>query len=183
MDVLALTWPKMNSSTTLKMMWSLLKIVGKHKNDFHLGKHWENATENVGEEPNHKNITKTKFPDSRKWRTTVHVRKKYTTNTKSWISHTTTSQPLEGAPTWVNVNDKNAQEPNREGETYHRKNHGGETTSKLPYMRQKWRTWMYIPMACIFGCLLAPKVKIDLPQKWVFPKFKYLSHTPPIPMQ
>ena len=63
---MALTWPKTNSSTTLKRMWSLLKIVGQHKNDFQLGKHWENATENVGEEPNHKNITKTKFSDSSK---------------------------------------------------------------------------------------------------------------------
>ena len=31
-------------------MWSLLEIVGQHKNDFQLGKHSENATEIIGEE-------------------------------------------------------------------------------------------------------------------------------------
>ena len=66
MEFLALTWPKTKSTTTPKRMWSLLKIAGQHKNDFQLGKHWGNATEIVGEEPNHKNITKTKFLDSSK---------------------------------------------------------------------------------------------------------------------
>ena len=56
----------MNSSTTLKRMWSLLKIARKHKIDFQLGKHWENETENVGEEPNHKNIKINKLLDSSK---------------------------------------------------------------------------------------------------------------------
>ena len=63
---MALTWPKTKSTTTPMRMWSLLHIARKHKNDFQLGKHWENAIENVGEEPNHKNITKMKFSDSSK---------------------------------------------------------------------------------------------------------------------
>ena len=41
--------------------------------------------------------------------------------------------------------------------------------------------WVYGKKGMHFGCFIAPKVKNDFPQKWVFPKFEIHAHTLPIP--
>ena len=68
------------------------------KNEIHLGKHWGNATEIVGEEPNHKNITKMKFSDSRKMKNDCLREEEIHSNPKSWISHSGNFHPFEREP-------------------------------------------------------------------------------------
>ena len=155
-------------------MRSLLKSLGNTKNNFQLGKHWGNATEIIGEEPNHKNITKEKFSASRKWRTTAHMREKYTQQIQNREFHTQwiPSRLREPQRRWMMMR-KTLGSPNREGETYHRKNCGGEP--------KKWRTWMYGQMGMHFGCLLAPKVKIDFPKNGFSPNSNFLPILFPSP--
>ena len=59
-------------------MWSLLKIVGQHKNDFHLDKQWGMQQKMLGKRSNHKIITKTEFLAPRKMKNDCPREGKYT---------------------------------------------------------------------------------------------------------
>ena len=68
---------------------------------------------------------------------TTHVREKTHPQQLKNEFHTKNSQPLERTPTWVNDEDENAQEPNREGEDTIGKNRGGENSSPASLREQK----------------------------------------------
>ena len=154
----------------------------EHKNDFQLDKHWGNATGCWGKEPNHISLPKTN-PQLRRMRNDYpHEGKTHHNNSKTNFTHKIPSHLREPQRGWM-MKMKTPISPNREGITHNQQNRGGKSSSQASLHEKKWRTWVYGKMACIFGCLLAPKVKTGLPQKWVFPKFEIAAHTLPIPMQ
>ena len=110
----------------------------------------------------------------RKWLSTWG--KNTPTATQKRISHTENSQPLERIPTWVNDEDENAQEPNREGEDTTRKIMEVKTAPKLPCMSKKMKNVDVCPNGMHFWVFTCPKS-----QNWFSPNLNFLPILLPSP--
>ena len=142
----------------------------------------EKKHKSLGKKPNHKSIKKTKFSSSRKWRTTAHVREKYTQQIQNREFHTQqiSNRLREPQCGWM-VMMKIPKRPNREGETYHRKIHGGENSSQASLCeKKKMKDVGVCPNGPTFWVFTCPKSqnwfspKMGFPQIWI--SFPYSSH-------